>query len=187
MVLCCLFFWLVFFVLCGRMWRGRVVVCLGGVGSSVVMFGARGDVGDWRRWFSYFHRRGGFLPGVASGLLVLCGSFLCGRDWGGFRSGTAVARVFENGGVFGAWLAERFRRVVFGDWLGRGAWSWEWLFRHGCWRAYPARGGVDCLAGQLTGVWREWFSSVGAGVVVLAIGCFWCVIGARVFGRGFRW
>lgn len=24
-------------------------------------------------------------------------------------------------------------------------------------------------------------------MVVLAIGCFWCVIGARVFGRGFRW
>lgn len=24
-------------------------------------------------------------------------------------------------------------------------------------------------------------------MVILAIGCFWCVIGTRVFGRGFRW
>ena len=95
----------------------------------------------------------GFLPGVASGLLVLCGRFLVWRDWVRFRSGTAVARVFENGGVlargwlsgFGAWFLAIGWGVVLG--LGSG------LFRHGCWRAYPERG-VDCLAGRLAGVWR---------------------------------
>ena len=55
-------------------------MCLGGVVSSVVMFGACGDVSSAGVFF-YFHRRGDFLPGVASGLLVWCGRFLGGVGW----------------------------------------------------------------------------------------------------------
>lgn len=72
------------------------------------MFGARGDVGDCR---------GDFLPGVASGLLVLCGSFLFGRDWGAFRLWRACSRMGRflrrfGVGRFGAWLAGEDRRVI---------------------------------------------------------------------------
>lgn len=73
MVLCCLSFLVGVLCVLWALWaRSSCGVCLGGVVSSVVMFGERGDVSL---------SGSGFLPGVASGLLVLCGRFLGGFGW----------------------------------------------------------------------------------------------------------
>lgn len=116
-------------------------------------------------WFSSFIVGVVFLPGVASGLLVLCGSFLFGRDWGAFRLWSACSRMGRflrrfGVGRFGAWLADVDRRVIGRFWRLDVAWLLVL--------------GVDCF-GMTVGAH---ISLVVSGVFC---GAFWLVFGAGDF------
>lgn len=118
-------------------------MCLCGVVSSVVLFGARGDC---------------FIVGVVFYLVLLAVCWCCvGVDWARFGCG---ARVRSWGVFLGVVRAGVFGVIGWGV-FGRG------LFHHGCWRSYPARGERIVVC-----VWRGWFSAFGSGVVMFAIGCF---------------
>lgn len=146
------------------------------------MFGARGDVGDWR---------GGFLPGVASGLLVLCGRFLVWRDWARFGCG---ARVRSRGVFLGVIRAGVFGVIgmrVFGAWFLAIGWGVVFGLGSGCFGmavgAHIQRAGSGLFGGTIGWclarvIFGRWSGSGG-----FSDWLFLCVIGARVFGRGFRW